>query len=50
MHGITDQHKHLDFAQNLSHSGLLVQAAVSGHGVALLPYAIAHEDIRQGRL
>lgn len=39
-----------DFAQNYSHSGLLVQAAVAAQGVALLPYAIAYEDMQQGRL
>ncbi|MBI3727048.1 MAG: LysR family transcriptional regulator [Burkholderiales bacterium] len=39
-----------DFAQNYSHAGLLVQAAVAAQGVALLPAAIACEDIQQGRL
>ncbi|MES2038347.1 MAG: LysR substrate-binding domain-containing protein [Pseudomonadota bacterium] len=39
-----------DFAQNYSHAGLLVQAAVAAQGVALLPVAIACEDIQQGRL
>jgi LysR family glycine cleavage system transcriptional activator len=33
-----------------SHSGLLVQAACAGSGVALAPFSIASEDIRQGRL
>ncbi|MFZ6679373.1 LysR substrate-binding domain-containing protein [Undibacterium sp. Tian12W] len=39
-----------DFAQNYSHAGLLVQATVAAQGVALLPAAIACEDIQQGRL
>lgn len=39
-----------DFAQNYSHAGLLVQAAVAAQGVALLPVAIACEDMQQGRL
>lgn len=39
-----------DFAQNYSHAGLLVQAAVAAQGVALLPAAIACEDLQQGRL
>jgi LysR family glycine cleavage system transcriptional activator len=38
------------FARSYSHGGLLVQAAVAGLGVALAPYALAHEDIEQGRL
>lgn len=42
--------QHTDFAQNYSHAGLLVQATVAAQGVAMLPYAIAYEDIRQGRL
>ncbi len=39
-----------DYAQNYSHAGLLVQAAVAGQGIGLLPAAIAYEDIRQQRL
>ncbi|UXI67724.1 LysR substrate-binding domain-containing protein [Tahibacter amnicola] len=41
---------HLDFSRSYSHSGLLVQAAVAGHGVALVPYSLAFEDLAQGRL
>lgn len=37
-------------SRRYSHSGLLVQAACAGSGVALVPYSIACEDIRQGRL
>lgn len=33
-----------------SHSGLLVQAACAGSGIALAPFSIASEDIRQRRL
>ncbi len=47
-HGLLKQPH--DFAQNYSHAGLLVQAAVAAQGVALLPAAIACEDIQQGRL
>jgi LysR family glycine cleavage system transcriptional activator len=39
-----------DFSRSYSHSGLLVQAAVAGHGVALVPYSIACEDILKGGL
>jgi LysR family glycine cleavage system transcriptional activator len=39
-----------DYARSYSHSGLLVQAAVAAHGVALAPYSLAHEDLAQGRL
>ncbi|WP_342028137.1 LysR substrate-binding domain-containing protein [Devosia psychrophila] len=39
-----------DFSRSFSHAGLLVQAAVAGHGVALAPYALAYEDLSQGRL
>lgn len=39
-----------DFSHRYSHAGLLVQAAVAGHGVALVPYSLACEDIRAGRL
>ncbi|PRC95013.1 LysR substrate-binding domain-containing protein [Solimicrobium silvestre] len=41
---------HYDFSHGYSHSGLLVQAAVAAHGVALAPYSIAYEDIRKGAL
>lgn len=37
-------------SRRYSHSGLLVQAACAGSGVALAPYSIACEDIRGGRL
>jgi len=43
-------HRHFDFSARLSHSGLLVQAAVAGQGVALVPHAIAYEDLSHGRL
>ncbi len=39
-----------DFSRSYSHSGLLVQAAVAAHGVALVPYSIAFEDISKGGL
>ncbi|HEX5687036.1 MAG TPA: LysR substrate-binding domain-containing protein [Ideonella sp.] len=42
--------RRLDFSRSYSHGGLLVQAAVAGHGVALAPYALACEDLQQGRL
>lgn len=42
--------RRLDFSRSYSHGGLLVQAAVAGHGVALAPFALAHEDLLQGRL
>jgi len=41
---------HYDFSRGYSHSGLLVQATVAAHGVALAPYSIAYEDIRKGAL
>ncbi|MFZ6745561.1 LysR substrate-binding domain-containing protein [Undibacterium sp. JH2W] len=47
-HGLLEQPH--DFAQNYSHAGLLVQAAVAAQGVALLPASIAYEDLQQGRL
>lgn len=37
-------------SRRYSHSGLLVQVACAGSGVALVPYSIASEDIREGRL
>lgn len=37
-------------ARRYSHSGLLVQAACAASGIALAPFSIASEDIRQGRL
>jgi LysR family glycine cleavage system transcriptional activator len=42
--------RHLDFSRAYSHGGLLVQAAAAGLGVALAPYALAHEDLQRGRL
>ena len=42
--------RRLDFSRSYSHGGLLVQAAVAGHGVALAPYSLACEDLQQGRL
>lgn len=39
-----------NFSRNFSHSGVLVQAAVAGQGLALVPYIIAHEDLQQGTL
>lgn len=39
-----------DFSRGYSHSGVLVQAAVAGQGVALVPYAIAYEDVAKGAL
>lgn len=42
--------RHLDFSRACSHGGLLVQAAVAGLGVGLVPFALAAEDLAQGRL
>lgn len=42
--------RYCDFSRSYSHAGLLVQAAVAAHGVALAPLAIAYEDIEAGRL
>lgn len=42
--------KRHDFSRSYSHAGLLVQAAVAGLGVALVPYSLAHVDITHGRL
>jgi len=39
-----------DLARGYSHAGLLVQAAVAGLGVALVPHTLAHEDLAHGRL
>lgn len=42
--------RHLDLSRAYSHGGLLVQAAVAGLGVGLVPFALAAEDLAQGRL
>ena len=39
-----------DFSRGYSHWGVLVQAAVAGQGVALVPYGIAFQDIESGAL
>jgi LysR family glycine cleavage system transcriptional activator len=39
-----------NFARGYSHSSVLVQAAVAGQGVALVPYMIACEDVAKGAL
>lgn len=39
-----------DFSRGYSHWGVLVQAAVAGQGVALVPYGIARQDIASGAL
>ena len=39
-----------DFSRAYSHWGVLVQAAVAGQGVALVPYGIACQDIASGAL
>ncbi|TFW33050.1 LysR substrate-binding domain-containing protein [Massilia horti] len=39
-----------DFSRGYSHWGVLVQAAVAGQGVALVPYGIACQDIQTGAL
>lgn len=44
------RNRRFDFARNYSHAGLLVQAAVAGHGVALVPFSLACNDIADGRL
>lgn len=38
------------FSRTYSHAGLLVQAAAAGHGLALAPYALAFQDLEEGRL
>ncbi|MFZ6751321.1 LysR substrate-binding domain-containing protein [Undibacterium sp. Ren11W] len=40
----------LHFAQNFSHAGTLVQAALAAQGVALAPFSIASHDLAQGNL
>lgn len=39
-----------DFSRGYSHWGVLVQAAVAGQGVALVPYGIAYGDLAAGAL
>ena len=39
-----------DLSRVYTHWGVLVQAAVAGQGVALVPYGIAFEDIKSGAL
>ena len=39
-----------DFSRVYTHWGVLVQAAVAGQGVALVPYGIAFQDIQSGAL
>jgi LysR family glycine cleavage system transcriptional activator len=39
-----------NFSRGYSHWGVLVQAAVAGQGVALVPFAIACEDLKTGAL
>lgn len=39
-----------DFSRGFSHQGVLAQAALAGHGIALLSYPVAHDDIRSGAL
>jgi len=39
-----------DFSRMYTHWGVLVQAAVAGQGVALVPYGIAFGDIQSGAL
>ncbi|MBB3120133.1 LysR substrate-binding domain-containing protein [Pseudoduganella violacea] len=40
----------LQFARSFSHSGLLAQAAAAGQGVAVVAFAMVHEDVRNGVL
>jgi LysR family glycine cleavage system transcriptional activator len=42
--------RQFDFSRAYSHWGVLVQAAVAGQGVALVPYGIACQDIAAGAL
>jgi LysR family glycine cleavage system transcriptional activator len=39
-----------DFSRGYSHWGVLVQAAVAGQGIALVPYGIACQDLATGGL
>jgi LysR family glycine cleavage system transcriptional activator len=39
-----------DFSRGFSHQGVLAQAALAGHGIALVGYLVAHDDIRSGAL
>ncbi|MBJ6762999.1 LysR family transcriptional regulator [Myxococcaceae bacterium JPH2] len=47
-HGLRD--RRYDFSRSYSHGGVLVQAAVAGLGVALVPHSLAWEDLERGRL
>jgi len=38
------------FVRGFSHAGLLAQAAAAGQGAALVPYAMAHDDLAAGTL
>lgn len=46
--GIAD--RPLNLSRRYSHAGLLVQAAVAGLGVALVPFSLAYEDLERGHL
>jgi LysR family glycine cleavage system transcriptional activator len=39
-----------DFSRGYSHWGVLAQAAVAGHGIALVAFGIAYQDILKGSL
>jgi LysR family glycine cleavage system transcriptional activator len=46
--GIADHPRTL--SRRYSHAGLVVQAAVAGMGVALVPFSLAYEDLQRGHL
>lgn len=48
LNGLAQQNHHL--SQSYGNAGLLVQAAVAGAGVALVPKTIAYDDIEAGNL